>query len=329
MGNQARGNRTQIQIASESVYGTPPSPFNGRLVRWTFPETMSQESRPEVSDEVTNDRMRMQSVDMNFRPSGDINGRLHVSGAISTLLKHLMGTVNTSGSGPFMHVMIPAATLPVGFTMEKGLLDLGIYYRFLGCRINSMNFTLTQEGAQRCSVNILAKEVDEPAETSLDEAPEGSTAEDFEGGRGACFIGTAGQSGSLIASARSANITISNDLDPEGFAVSGSKATARKRVDAHEGWADCTGSLVMRFESNTEYNKFLAGTPVSFTWKMTDSNGYYIEIYLPRIKYGGRPTPQADQNKGLVHTVEFQAEKDNTLGYSHRITVYNNESSIS
>jgi hypothetical protein len=299
------------------------------LLRWTFPETLSQETRPEVSDEVTTDRMRMQSVDMNFRPNGDINGRLHVSGAITTLLRHLMGTVATSGSGPFTHVFTPAAALPAGMTMEKGLLDLGIYYRFLGCKVNSMNFTLTQEGAQRCSANILAKQVSDPAAVSLDSSPEASTAEDFEGGRGACYIGTYGQAGSLIASARSANLTISNDLDPEGFAVSGVKSTARQRLDAHEGWADCTGSLTLRFESNTEYNKFLAGTPVSFTWKMTDSSGYYIEIYLPRIKYGGRPTPQADQNKGLIHTVEFQAEKDNTLGYSHRITVYNNDSAIS
>jgi hypothetical protein len=332
MGKQGRGNRTRIILGSETTQGEAASSF--RRLRWVT-ESLSEETNPEINDEITEDRMRREPADMNFRPGGDLNCRLHIEGAITTLYKHLMGAVSSSGSGPYTHIFTPAASLPEGFTLEKGILNLGgsvkRYHQFLGCRIPGATFNLTQEGVSRVTFNVLPLKT-QVATSSFDDAPTGSTIRDLSGNMGALYEGEAGASpSSLIASIRTLTLNLSNNLDEEGFAVSGDPTTSRQRVDENEGYADATGSAAIRCVDGADdwFDDFKAGTPAAIRWRSTDPNSnYYIEFFFPRIKWAGRPTPQVDGVHGLVQSFDFRAYYDATFGYSHRITLYNNEANV-
>jgi len=332
MGTQGRGNRTRIILGSEETQGTAATSF--RRLRYVT-ESLSEETNPEINDEITEDRMRREPVDMNLRPGGDLNLRLHIEGAITTLIKHLMGSVASSGSGPYTHVFTPAPSLPAGITIEKGILNLGEsvkrYHQFLGCRIPGATFNLVQEGVSRVTFNILPMKM-QVATESLDDSPTGSVIRDLAGNMGALYEGDAGESpSSLIASIRNLTLNLGNNLDEEGYSVTGDPTTSRQRVDENEGYADATGSAVVRCVQGTAdwFDDFKAGTPAAIRWRSTDPNShYYIEYFFPRVKWAGRPTPQVDGVHGLVQNFDFQAYYDETFGFSHRITIYNNEANV-
>jgi len=332
MGTKGRGNRTYLIIGPETTQGAPATSF--RRLRYVT-ESLSEETNPEVNDEITEDRMRREPVDMNLRPGGDINCRLHIEGAITSLIKNLMGSVSSSGSGPYTHVFTPAADLPEGLTIEKSIRNLGgsvkRCYQFLGSRIPGATFNLAQEGVSRVTFNVLPLKT-VIGTTSLDASPTGSTIRDLAGNMGALYEGSAGASpATLIGSIRNMTLNFSNNLDEEGYEVTGNANTARERQDSSEGYADATGSVVIRAtEKATEwFDDFKAGTPAAIRWRSTDPNSnYYIEFFFPRVKWAGRPTPQVDGMHELVQSFDFQAYYDSTFGFSQRITIYNNEANV-
>lgn len=62
----------------------------------------------------------------------------YASKVFSRFLKHALGSVGTSGSGPYTHTFTIAATLPVGLTVETG--NATSYEVFEGCKVNTFRF---------------------------------------------------------------------------------------------------------------------------------------------------------------------------------------------
>ena len=70
-------------------------------------------------------------------------------------LKHGIGSVATTGSGPYTHTFSPAATLPTGLTIESG--SVSEYQVFEGCKVASWTFSCEPGVASDLTVNVIGR----------------------------------------------------------------------------------------------------------------------------------------------------------------------------
>lgn len=99
-------------------------------------------------------------------PRESIQSREDAGGSVSfyadyanKVLAHFLeagiGQVATTGSGPYTHTFIPAATLPTGLTVEQGNVDT--YEVFEGCKVSSWSFEVSATQAAVFTANIIAQ----------------------------------------------------------------------------------------------------------------------------------------------------------------------------
>lgn len=138
----ALGQNSWLGIGAESIYGTA-------VARSKFVE-LSSESLKYKTGKVQRPSLRglsaNRTVPMKKGVEGSFGIQLPFSGA-EVLIKHMLGSVATSGAGPYTHDFSLAAALPVGLSLEvnRDSANIGGSSSFLyeGCQISK--WTLKQE----------------------------------------------------------------------------------------------------------------------------------------------------------------------------------------
>lgn len=217
---------------------------------------------------------------------------------ICFLMKHLLGSVSTSGAGPYTHV-IKVGDLPIGLTFDKYFSDIAQVERYLGLRLNSQSFTITDDGILQCTFACVAStEVDDTA--PLDAGPHLYAIQGF-----AVPKATITEGGSPMTIAKNFQLTISNNLDTSIGRVVGNSGALN---DIPEGIMAVDGSFDILFQNVTLLNKAKNETVTSLA--LTFPIGIYSWVLsLAEVQYEVGE-PKVSGPLGIVVPMKYHAEYD-------------------
>lgn len=171
------------------------------------------------------------------------------------ILKHLFGTVATStpdatnASTVREHTFTPASRLPEGLTLEvyRGETDDTNSFWYVGCKIQSCRFSLSNDGILVVSPSIIGRDETEVAKTA---SPSFGTKELI------VFNEATVDFGSRRLETRSFELTFTNPLDAERYFLGSRLRSEPERT----GQIEVTGSLLLDFTSRHEYDDFVNAT---------------------------------------------------------------------
>lgn len=273
----------------ESVFGTPVT------VDTFVPlvsETVTQEIERLESEGIMAGRRFLDSDQWKAGPKtvgGDIQLELYEQ-SIGTLLKVCLGTVNTSGSGPYAHVLTPGSLTGLGLTQQFGRTDVGGTTRaftYAGTKFPS--WELAVEAGQIGTLGLTTfGTVAETTATGL-----ASVSYAAQGTRP--FVAnevTVNSIGGTTTNMKGFKLSCDNGLDLDRRFLGSSMPAEPLEMDRR----DYTGELNLEFSSLTDYNRFVNGTEADVL--VTLSNGVESLAINVHVRFDGT-TPTVNQ-KGLV-----------------------------
>lgn len=316
----AIGANAYIAFCEETAYGTTPAtPAMTQLSAMLPGESISRKNEELLSNAITGARARKDSRLGNTTVSGSLPFELSIN-SLATILKHALGPVVTTGAAaPYTHT-IKRGPLPVGLTIEKAFPDIGQYYRYTGCRIDSMSLQVGTSGFVTGDLAFIGQdEISAASALGTPTVPDHIPLAHFDA------VFTSDISGVQVpAQVLSLNLNLNNGLD--GQRVVGSRDIASLR----EGMGEITGTLTVLFE-NDDYLSAM-GTGVEFNSVLTftdDDTGDSLQFRLPRTVYtGGDITPKIASDKGIVLTLAIRGLYDTTTATDFMVTVVNDAAAI-
>ncbi len=295
---QAKGSRSQVTIQKEDSFGVAPGTPEAQLLYYSTC-SLSLNRGQEQDDTLRGNRNPTKAM----RGKDDVSGELaaNMQAYNGLLLLGLMGEVTTSGTeAPYTHLFTVGDELP-SFLIEKGFLDIGQYFRYLGCKIGSMKVSFTPAGAQKMTFSLMgAQEV--TASAAFDTTPTDLTYAPFDG----FALATLEEGGSTIANVTVVDLEMSNDLDGDQYLLGGQG----KRADIPEGTVAVTGTLKARFTDLSLYTKAINDTTTSLKMIFARGTGAgtaeneSLEFYIPELTFTPKAPPISGP-KGIVVELPF------------------------
>lgn len=310
------GRDAAIGLGEEGTWGTAAS-----ITTWLPAISVSLRRRIERVDRphlVSSNAAFLSHFDKADMVEGDIETELYYEGLM--LLKHLLGSVTTSGgSSPYTHTFKLAAALPTGLTIEQALGRPIAGTRqseiFEGIKLASGRIRINVGDTARLSVSCIGET--SQAVGNISGTPTFQTNDvpvKFN------QAGTLSFNSATYSRVTSLEFSIDNALDRR--MALGSLVTAEPQ---RTGFVKVRLRATMEYESAALYNAFLAGTQgdvaITFTGTggrsmvFTVQNGYMTDFSAPI------------QGPGIItQTMEWSSESDGTDdGFS--IAVTNTQSS--
>ncbi len=295
---QAKGSRSQVTIQKEDSFGVAPATPEAQLLYYSTC-SLALNRGQEQDDTLRGNRNPTKAM----RGKDDVSGELaaNMQAYNGLLLLGLMGEVTTSGTeAPYTHLFTVGDELP-SFLIEKGFLDIGQYFRYLGCKIGSMKVSCTPAGKQQMTFSLMgAQEV--TASAAFDSSPTDLTYAPFDG----FSLGTLEEGGSAIADVTAVDLEMSNDLDGDQYLLGGQG----RRADIPEGTVAVTGTLKARFTSLALYTKAINDTASSLKLIFGRGTGAgtagneSLEFYIPELTFTPKAPPISGP-KGIVVELPF------------------------
>lgn len=312
----ARGSEGRLIIAEETSWGIQAT--TGFELVYFVRESLQGEIANIVDESITSRRALESPRGGRITAGGSIDVNLSNKGSHCKLIKHALGSVNTVDNldGTFTHTIKGSDVLPAGLTIEKGFLDIGTYFVYTGCKINTMTIECNNDGLVTASFDIMAKD-EQSSTTTLSASPvdNGHLAHVF-------WEGQIEIDGSPVGQISSYTITVDNQLADDFFIGD------RYRGIIVEGMRQTTGTLQAYFNDLNLYNKFRNETSLSLKLTITYDANNFIEIYTPNVKLTGRGSPVIDSAGIIYQNFDWQAFYDSTIGTDVQITIKNTLSSI-
>ncbi len=292
---RAIGANALVQIDEESTYKTDPGSPDGQALDFLTCGVKAEQNL--LQDETINgNRNAVAPVQGNINVTGPIVVNLCENHTHALLLKHLLGSVATTGAGdPYTHT-IKVGALPVGLVIEKGFPDITEYHKYNGCRVMSAEFAVTPEGFVQTTFNFIGA-TETRAATSYDATPTAHAYQAFSS-----FQGSMEEAGGAIATITNFSLSVSNELDEDGFAIDGSA----ERRDLPEGGVIVTGSIEAFFEDDSLLAKARAGTETSLKI-LLDKGGSparSVELLIPELMLTLNG-PEIAGPKGIMQSFDF------------------------
>jgi len=302
---QAQGANTQIIYDQETTFGSSPGSPDAKLLPF-ISEGLGQK-RPLIRTDI----MRAnRNLTKPTRGSKDVSGSItmELNPYLGILLKHLLGSVSTTGAGPNYTHTIKVGTLPVSLCIEKGFTDITTpqYFLYNGCRVNRASFEFNPDSYVNTVFDFLAKK-ETVSGTSLDGTPTDLGHLPFEGAEM-----TLEEGGASIAYVSKLTMEISNDLDGSNYVIGG--GGERRALPA--GKCAVTGRLTALFEDVTLYNKAVNATESSLRVILTRGTGAgtagneSLEIKATELLFE-QNAPVISGPKGVLVELPFSAFYDN------------------
>lgn len=223
-------------------------------------------------------------------------GEVTIAGSGSTTLKFQYLAASTVKI--YKHVLTPGASWPAGgISIEKGVVGgtVNQYTRWNGCRVDSLELSVPQEGIVRSTWSILSASSTDLLTASGAGAPVLVGESPYTGFN--CFVGLNDSVGNTDRAVRDFSMTITNQADGQAFVIG-----SRFRADIPEGIRRASGRLSMYFQDHQEYGWFKNETTIqmiaSLIW-----NGKMIEFNFGEVKLTGSGAPKIS-GAGLM-TADF------------------------
>jgi hypothetical protein len=247
-----------------------------------------------------------------------VEGRARVTGSVDfnvepencgEFFKWALGSVETSGIGPYNHTFKPADTIK-SFTIT--VVSEKVQRKITGCLIDRLTLETVLDVVTGSIDVIAAKEEKDTGSYT----PTISTLAPFVFKEATLTLGGSDRSQYL----RALRLRIGNNIPVDDLYGFGSQYLRRIGVRARTVECD----IEMAFEDTTEYDAFLAGTEVACNLKFTRGTDYEFEIDLPKMVYRSDVAPHVDRREPLRITAPCQILYDSAAGYEVALKLKNN-----
>lgn len=300
----AQGANAQIIFGEETTFKTMPGTPSGTILPFSS-ESLGQKTPLGQSNLIRGNRNPSKPFQMERTVDGTVTTEL--TPLLGTIFKHALGSVTTSGSGPYEHVF-KVGSLPVGLWVEKGFKDISQYFLENGCRINSLGFEFSgRGGVAPLQIQIMgAKQT--IGTSSADASPTVLDHDAFQN-----FSAAIEEGGTTIAIVKDVKFDIVNNLDGGQYFIGGNG----ERGEIPEGVVAVNGSLTAMFQNMALYNKALNFTESSLKLTLTNGTGdgtsgnETLEFLIPELVFEEQ-VPAVSGPQGVNVTLPFQAFYDNS-----------------
>jgi hypothetical protein len=321
---QATGTQSQLLMALEADWGVASTTTNYKALPVLPGETLDQAIAIYRSNVINTTRTRNPSVRGTQGPGGAIPQELAPRGQ-SQLIYHLLGgTPSTSGSGPYIHIVKAATSLPTGFSIEKGFLDLGTpnYFAGLGGRVDSAEFNFAVNAVALATFNVMFREMTSST-TSIASGhgtPTDQTSDPFTSVQVTVYEGS---SLVVLATANRLRLQVQNQLKGDNYVLG-----SNFRANLKPGSRITTFDGDFLFDSVSLYNKAVNGTATKL--QISISNGTYgIDFLLPAAKFiPNNSTPKISTDGPLNITLNGEGTYDSGQATDIKATITSPEATI-
>ncbi|WP_309492314.1 phage tail tube protein [Candidatus Hecatella orcuttiae] len=234
---------------------------------------------------------------------------------VAHLFKWALGSVTTSGAGPYTHDFTPADTVK-SFTaiINPEQETYGFFRKLSGCLVER----LTLESALDVltgSVEIVAAK--EEKDTAFTPSVSLSPLAPFVFHEATLTLGGADKSSVLKAF----RLTVGNNLPVDDMYAHGDKHLRRILV----GRREVEVQMELAFEDSADYDRLLAGTEVAASLSFVKTAGSAeLLIDLPRMVYHSDVAPHIAGRDPFTVVAPCQVLYDSAAGYEVKIQVKNN-----
>ena len=318
--SRAIGSASRIIMGEETVWAQPPAPFNGLVLSsLQYGESLRGSREELLSDTITSRRSHLEAIQGNESAGGSFPFNLSIEG-IPKLLKHALGPVQTSGTGPYDHV-IKRGALPIGMHVEKQFLNMqpAQYIVYPGARVSVLNLSIANTGLITGTLDVMAKNQGAMSGTPLDASPTEPNHYPIHH-KSATTVEAGGVSANIVGF----ELSITNNLDESDYII----GSAQKQ-SLDEGKGDVTGTVTFRFENSTHYEKWFNDAQdsikVNLTWPSSLGT---MEFFVPKNVYNGEVGPAIETSQGIILAMPFRGIEDSVQQSDIVITIQNNEATI-
>lgn len=200
---------------------------------------------------------------------------------LATLLTHMFGTVNTTGTGPYTHTATPGDLTGKSFTAQFGRpgTDGTVHpFTYAGCKIASWTISCAAGEIARLVLELTAQT--ETTATALASASYPADAEPF------VFVeGSLSLAGSAVATVRNMTLQAAQGLATSRHRIG--SATVKEQLE--NGMRTYTGQVELDFESLTAYSRFVDGVEAALV--MAFNNGTDSLTITCNVRFDGE-TPE-------------------------------------
>jgi hypothetical protein len=264
---------SQLGIGEESTYGTGVAV--DRFLPFRSSSIDVEKARLDDPGIVPGQRAirRSQLAVGSTTVAGDLQYSLFQSD-IAVFFKHLLGSVVTTGSGPYVHTITPGSTDGLGLTIQEGAPDNAGTVRpftYSGCKVAAITISAAQDDAT-FTVSIVGQDDHTVAEGGvyvLQTATLPAGLARFLPEHFAFTLDKTGAAGETSQCVRSFSLTITNTMDTERFCL-GSNIRKEPLLVAGQSLS-VTGSIELEWTDITDYDRFAAQTITGGTF--TIDNG--------------------------------------------------------
>lgn len=307
MGTQAAGSNARIIIAPESTFKTAA--------------TTQYQILPFINESfrLSRNLVESQVLRSTRNPSMPARGNMEIGGEISTelsptmgrLFKHALGSITTSGAGPYTHTFKISA-LPTSLSLEKQFTDLATpqYFVYTGCKINSFSITAKPEGPIETKFSFMgAKEAVGTA--TKDASPRDLGHNPFDGYEAALTV-VDSTSATISAPVTQIDVTLENNIDGSVYVIDGTG----ERYSMPEGRVKVSGTITALFDTIDFYNLAVdhEEATVTVTFSKGDANGAAghekLTVLMKEVKFTPN-APVIDGPLGIKAELPFIAYYDN------------------
>lgn len=262
---QAKGSKSKLIYDTETTFNTTKGAPDAHNLPFVS-ESLRLTRNLIDSKSIRGSRNPQQPARGSSEVAGDIT--LELDPYIGKMLFNTFGTFSTTGAAPYSHTF-KISDLPAGMMIEKQFPDLTIpeYFRFTGCKVNSMKIGIKPEGFIDATFSFMG------AASTVTLASYDSTPTDYSvaavGGTFDGFEATIFEGGSSLGIATEIDVTLENNLDGSIYVIDGTG----KRYAIPEGMAKVSGNIKALFEDMTLYNKAVNNTETSLLITLKHGTG--------------------------------------------------------
>ena len=321
---RAVGSKTAIAATQEAVWGTlnaSPASVLGFYVR-SF--NLGGSKNTFQSETINAYRAIVGLADGNKAVQGNMITDLLPEG-LEVMLRHLLGkgTVGTTGSGPFTHVIKGSPDTLEGISFQKSFTNIGKHFLYTGARVNSMAIDVVQEGFHGVTWDLIGKgETIHTSEQIAISSGVFPTKNGYNGYQASIEIDT-GTGYNALGRVVSGSINIANNVETDGYVLG-----SAERASCEYGTRECSGGFSMFFEDTVLYELYSTGAECGLKYVFANTlTGDSIVFKFPKIKLAGA-SPEIASSAGINLDFTFQARVDPGSNTDVEVTIINSLPSI-
>lgn len=305
------GADAQVGFVTESTVGTIATPTK-------FLPFVSESIKANIDYVNTATLSTRRTVRITRRTIKSIEGNVSTELAnttLATLLKHMFGTIATTGAGPYTHTATPGDLTGKSLTVQVGRPSSTSTvhpFTYAGCKI--AQWTISSTVGELAMLELSIKGMTETTATGLAVAAFDSTWAPFVFTEASLTV-----AGSSAATVREVNLSGDNKVE---FRHRLGSANSLQPLEI--GVRDYTGTVTTDFDALTHYNLFINGTESALV--LTFNNGTQTLTITMNVQFTGE-TPEVGGTELLAQALPFRCISSTSDAAAITAVLVNSESS--